>query len=90
LLVIIALSRAGSAIFWRTGETQPAGDRAGVLGLSSTAALVLAAAFLMIIAGPATDYTRATAAQLADRASYVDAVMANAGVSTPASQRRIP
>lgn len=87
LLVIVALSRAGSAIFWRTGETAPEGGPAGLLRLGPTAALVLGAALLMIIAGPATEYTRATAAQLADRAGYVNAVMANTGVSTPASQR---
>lgn len=88
LLVIFALSRAGSAIFWRTGEEPPTGEKAGSLGLSSTGVLVLGAAFLMLIAGPATDYTRATAAQLADRASYVDAVMANEKVGIPATQSR--
>lgn len=90
LLVIIALSRTGSAIFWRTGDSLPAGERVEVLGISSTAALVLGTVFLMLIAGPATDYTRATAAQLANRAGYIDAVMANQGVSIPASQRRAP
>jgi hypothetical protein len=44
----------------------------------------------MLVAGPGTDYTRATAAQLADRGSYIDAVMTNEGVSIPASQRRSP
>ena len=90
LLVIVALSRAGSAIFWRIGESPPDGEPDGLLRLAPAAALVLGAAFLMIIAGPATEYTRATAAQLADRAGYVDAVMANDGVSTPASQRSTP
>ena len=90
LLVIVALSRAGSAIFWRTGDTPATGERAGMLGLVPTGALILGAAFLMLIAGPATEYTRATAAQLADRAIYIDAVMANAGLSIPASQRRSP
>jgi multicomponent K+:H+ antiporter subunit D len=90
LLVVVALSRAGSAIFWRTGETPPAGEPAGLVRLTPTAALVLGAAFLMVVAGPATEYTRATAAQLADRSGYVDAVMANEGVSVPASKRRTP
>ena len=88
LVVIVALSRAGSAIFWRTGETPPQGEKAGVLRLASTGGLVAATALLMAIAGPVTEYTRATAAQLADRAGYVEAVMANEGVSIPASQRR--
>ena len=90
LLVIVALSRAGSAIFWRTGETQPTGETAGLLKLAPTALLVLGAAFLMVIAGPATEYTRATAAQLANRSGYIEAIMANKGVSIPTSQRRTP
>jgi multicomponent K+:H+ antiporter subunit D len=90
LVVIVALSRAGSAIFWRTGETPPQGEKVGVLRLASTGGLVAATALLMAIAGPVTEYTRATAAQLADRAGYVEAVMANEGVSIPASQRRSP
>ncbi len=90
LLVIVALSRAGSAIFWRTGETPPRGESSGLLTLAPAAALVSGAAVLMVIAGPVTEYTQATAAQLADRAAYVDAVMANEGVSIPASQRKSP
>jgi multicomponent K+:H+ antiporter subunit D len=90
LLVIAALSRAGSALFWRTGDTVPAGKRAGMLGLSTTSILVLGPAFLMAIAGPVTEYTRATAVQLADRTGYVAAVMANAGVSMPAIHGRSP
>jgi multicomponent K+:H+ antiporter subunit D len=90
LLVIVALSRAGSAIFWRTGDTAPSGERAGPLATVPTGFLILVAAILMVIAGPATEYTRATAAQLADRSVYVDAVTANAGVSIPASQRKTP
>jgi multicomponent K+:H+ antiporter subunit D len=87
LLVIVALSRAGSAIFWHVEDGAPRGERAGVLGLGSTGALILAGVLLMLIAGPVADYTRATAAQLADRGSYIEAVMANEGVSIPASRR---
>jgi multicomponent K+:H+ antiporter subunit D len=90
LVVIVALSRAGSAIFWRTGDAAPSGDRAGPLATTPTGFLILGAAVLMVIAGPATEYTRATAAQLADRSVYVDAVRANEGVSIPASQRKNP
>jgi multicomponent K+:H+ antiporter subunit D len=90
LLAIVSLSRAGSAIFWRTGAAQSTGEKAGLLSLSSASALVLGTALLMLVAGPGTDYTRATAAQLADRGSYIEAVMANTGVSIPASQQRSP
>lgn len=87
LLVILALSRAGSALFWRTGDGPARGDRAPGLGLGAAGALVLASPVLMLLAGPAMEYTRATAAELADRAGYVEAVQANRGVSLPASQR---
>ncbi len=91
LLVIVALSRAGSAIFWRTGDTATdRGEHTGPLALSATALLLLCTLFLMVAAGPATEYTRATAAQLADRTAYLNAVMTNAGVGIPASHREDP
>jgi multicomponent K+:H+ antiporter subunit D len=86
LLVIVALSRAGSAIFWRTGDTPALTGRAGWLRTIASTVLLLGAAALMAGGGPVSAYTRATAAQLADRAAYVGAVMANVGVSPPASQ----
>ncbi|MEA3275663.1 MAG: monovalent cation/H+ antiporter subunit D [Pseudomonadota bacterium] len=90
LLLIVALSRAGSGIFWRIGDTPPAGERAGLLPTSSAAFLLLGTVVLMAGAGPITAFTQATASQLADRAAYVGGVMANQGVSTPASQRGDP
>jgi multicomponent K+:H+ antiporter subunit D len=86
LLVIVALGRAGSAIFWRTADTVPSAGHAAAIRLAATAALLAAPLLLMLAAGPVTAYTRATAAQLADRAGYVAAVMANRGVSPPAHQ----
>ena len=88
LLMIVALSRAGSALFWRTGGTCPSGERAGTLGLLSTGSLVLATAILMASAGPVADYTNSAAAELANPNRYVKAVTANEGVSISASQRR--
>lgn len=90
LLVVVTLSRAGSAIFWRTGDAPAEGEAAGPLASLSTALLLLGTVALMVGAGPTTAYTRATAAQLADRSGYVTAVMANLGVSPPASQREDP
>ena len=80
VLVVVALSRAGSAIFWRTGDHSAAGNRMGTLPTIATGLLLLGTIVLMAGAGPITAYTRATAAQLADRAAYVNAVMANQGV----------
>lgn len=87
LFIVVALSRAGSVIFWRTegtrGEPSPARPVEGL----STGALLAAAAVLMIFGAPALDYAQATAEQLLDRSGYVDAVLSNQAVSTPASMR---
>ena len=87
LLVIVSLSRAGTAIFWRTEDSE--GEARPVRGLEavSTCGLLAAAAFLMVFGAGTLDYTAATAEQLLDRSSYVDAVLANEGVSVPASMR---
>ena len=80
LLTILALSRAGSAIFWRTGHNGGNGEPSSRLQLTATAFLLSASALLMLGGGAITDFTRSTAAQLADGGRYVEAVMANAGV----------
>jgi multicomponent K+:H+ antiporter subunit D len=80
LLVIAVLSRAGSALFWRTGDTVAAAAPATGLPTVAAALLLFAGVALMAGAGAVTDFTRATAAQLADRSIYVDAVMANRGL----------
>jgi multicomponent K+:H+ antiporter subunit D len=85
LLVIVALSRAGSAIFWRPGTAPSAAAPASALSSLPAALLLLGTVVLMIAARPVTGFTRATAAQLADRSVYVGAVTANRGVSAPAS-----
>jgi multicomponent K+:H+ antiporter subunit D len=79
-LVIVALSRAGSALFWRTGDTTvlPAGS--GLLPATATTLLLSGTAALMLAGGTATAFTQATAAQLADRTAYIDAVMSNLSI----------
>ena len=52
-----------------------------------TVALIGSAVLMVVLARPLEDYTAATAAQLGDRRIYVEAVLANDGVSTPASMR---
>ncbi len=87
LFVIVTLSRAGSAIFWRTegtkGESRPARRHAVV----STGGLLAGALLLMVFGAQAVDYTQATAEQLLRPSGYVQAVLANASVSTPASMK---
>ena len=87
LLSLVSLSRAGSALFWRTAGTPSAGEPVRGVELVPAAALLASAAVLVVLAAPVDRYTQATADQLLDRATYVDAVLGNEGVSTPASQR---
>ncbi|TNC61047.1 monovalent cation/H+ antiporter subunit D [Rubellimicrobium roseum] len=76
LIGVLALARAGSVLFWnrRDGEPiaspEPLGRVAGPV-----AGLLLALAALTLFAGPAADYARATADQLARPMSYVEAVL---------------
>jgi len=88
LFVIVALSRAGTAIFWRTEDTQ--GEPRPVRGIEalSTGGLLAGAILLMVFGAGALDYVEATAEQLLDSSSYVDAVLANEPVSVPASMRK--
>jgi multicomponent K+:H+ antiporter subunit D len=87
LLVIMALSRAGSALFWRVGEAAPImAARRPVLPALAAALLLAGSALLMAAAGPVTAFTRATAAQIEDRAAYIDAVLGNRGL-TPSDYR---
>lgn len=87
LLVLLALSRAGSAIFWRTGDLMPTGERCRPLQAVATALLLSATAVLVVGGGAVTSYTSSTAAQLADRPAYIDAVMLNRGI-VPSVQSR--
>lgn len=87
LLVIVALSRAGSAIFWRTEDTQGTARPVRSLEALSTGGLLAGALLLMVLGGPALTYARATAEQLLDRAGYIEAVLGNESVSIPASMK---
>jgi len=80
LLVVVALSRAGSAIFWRTGNAQKLQSPTTGLQSVATAALLLGSAALMIGAGATTGYTRAAALQLDDQVTYINAVLENRAV----------
>jgi len=76
LVGVLALARAGTVLFWnrRPGEAvaepEPLGHVTGPL-----LGLLLALAALTLLAGPAVDYARATAAQLAQPTAYIRAVL---------------
>jgi multicomponent K+:H+ antiporter subunit D len=86
LLVLAALARAGSALFWRLGENAPLDIRSSPLPALAAALLLAGSALLIAAAGPVTAFTRAAALQLDDRAGYVEAVLGNRGL-TPSDYR---
>jgi multicomponent K+:H+ antiporter subunit D len=77
LVVIVAVARAGSALFWRTGPAMtsaqaPALDRRSVGAIAGLLACIVG---LVAWGGAATSYAWETARQLADPAGYVSAVL---------------
>jgi multicomponent K+:H+ antiporter subunit D len=76
-LVIVSLARAGSAIFWRTGDGGPAAGGVSTMRATASVALLASTVVLMIAGGPVSRYSTATAAQLADRDQYVRSVLSN-------------
>lgn len=83
--VLIALSRAGSAIFWRRGAEAGVVEPADSTGRSKSAAIFCGLGLVIatsMLAKPIGDYTDAAASQLADRRTYIDAVL-NAQPAAP-------
>ena len=76
LLTLMALGRAGSTLFWRRAPG-PVADAAppDAVALAAAGALILTSPLLAVLAGPVIALAQATAAQLADPASYVAAVL---------------
>ncbi|EMP56128.1 monovalent cation/H+ antiporter subunit D [Marinobacter santoriniensis NKSG1] len=69
---VIAYSRAGSIVFWRTvGGHIEDPPRLGGEVRAATGALVALSVIIVAFAGPINEYTDATAAQLQDRQGYV-------------------
>ncbi|CEP36715.1 MULTISPECIES: monovalent cation/H+ antiporter subunit D [Halomonadaceae] len=79
LASLIALSRAGSTLFWRShrgttsGSSLPACQWFGVIWLLSAAPLLVA------LAGPVSGYTQATAEQLANPQVLIRTLLPDAG-----------
>jgi multicomponent K+:H+ antiporter subunit D len=67
LACLVAISRAGTTIFWRsTGESTSA-ESISPLKIIAIALLLSASPLLVVFGDPVTDYTNLTAAQLHDR-----------------------
>lgn len=85
---IVGLARAGVVVFW---HVQPAQDGAGASGssfklLSAVWAIMLMTVVMAVLASPIKRYTDAAAAQLADPAAYVRAVLGPDRATTPTTR----
>ncbi|MFP4137743.1 MAG: monovalent cation/H+ antiporter subunit D [Halomonas sp.] len=78
LTAIVALSRAGSTLFWRSsGEAD--GQRLPPRQWFGVGWLIGASPLLVILAGPLSDYTQATAEQLARPEAVTGALLSTEG-----------
>ncbi len=81
LLGLIALSRAGSRLFWRTEDAPAVAGRADRLRVTAAVLLLGASPLLSLFAAPVTAYTQAAARQLTDPSGYITAVLGHDGRS---------
>jgi multicomponent K+:H+ antiporter subunit D len=88
LIVVVALSRAGSALFWRTSEAPGSMPVPRVSGraLCAVGGLLACVVGLVVWGGTVTEYSRDTARQLADPSGYRRAVLS--GPDGPATDDR--
>lgn len=83
LLMIIAMARAGSLLFYRTQPVDVLpGEPLNIPAFSAVVGLLAVSPILVIFANPITAYTESMAIQVFDSATYIEAVL-----STPATQK---
>jgi multicomponent K+:H+ antiporter subunit D len=87
LVVIVAVARAGSALFWRTAQAAVHTSPLALDGRAVGAVLGLLACAVALVAwgGAATAFAWSTARQLADPSGYVTAVL---GADADAAEQR--
>jgi len=95
LAVTLVLARAAGPLFWQAKEAGPATTALpeGLCRPAPTLALwllVAAGPALVLLARPASDYARATAEQLHDRQSYLQAVLPGGSPTGPGQRETRP
>ena len=71
LVVLVALSRAGSMVFWKVGQHQLDSAVSDGWRTVACAGLLSASLLLLLFASPLLAYTRATAEQLLNLSAYL-------------------
>lgn len=75
LIIIIALSRGGSALLWRQSKQPATTARAPVLATGVVVTMLFGSLLLSVFAQPIMDYTQNTAAQILAPERYIHAVL---------------
>ena len=76
LILLIALSRAGSRLFWRTQPEPAVAGHADPVAATAVMLLLGTTLLLSVLAAPVTAYVRDTAQQLLEPDAYIAAVLA--------------
>lgn len=79
LVTIVALSRAGSTLFWRTGLSVLGSANREPVKMLASFGLLASAPLMVVAARPLIDYTQAAAAQLLDAGLYRQAILLGGG-----------
>ena len=79
LASLIALSRAGSTLFWRSHRGSPSGSPLSRYQWFGMLWLLSAAPLLVAFAGPVSSYTQATGEQLANPQQLIETLLPDAG-----------
>lgn len=82
LVVLVAMSRAGTTLFWRYDAAPAIAEPLDRWRLSAALLLLLSSPALVLLAQPVLAYLDATAAQLLSPSSYIDQVMSTLPVGT--------
>lgn len=79
LLMIIAMARSGSLLFYRAHESHgESGEGSSHLAIAAVIGLLLASPLLVVFAQPFVAFTESTTAQLLNTQAYIDAVISAA------------
>jgi len=81
LASLVAISRAGTSIFWRHSKdsANTSSDPIHPMKIIAVVLLLSASPLLVILGGPVTDYTHQAAVQLHDTTQSVDALLIQGG-----------
>lgn len=75
IVMVTALSRSGSTIFWRTENRTAKADKADRLALAAVLVLFMSTLALSFAASPVVGYTNALARQIMEPGVYIEAVL---------------